>query len=236
MISCIVPTTRRRAWCLPLCIETFKAQDYAPRELIIVTDADEDRTGLYRFDARITVVKAPPGASLGAKRNLGCAIARGDFIAHFDDDDWRSPDWLYEATKVLEDRGVLLAGLQTLFTHELASPRRTFVYEPPRESRWWVAGASLVYDRRVFQRHQFPDKNSGEDTAFVHACHQAGLRFAALDPARYVWQIHDDATGSARGWDPEAPELTLSNVSAEKLMGADYARWIKAYDDRTLPG
>ncbi len=39
----------------------------------------------------VRYLQLPQRASIGAKRNLACAEARGELIAHWDDDDWYAP-------------------------------------------------------------------------------------------------------------------------------------------------
>ena len=87
------PTTA--AAFVPLAIQLFLRQDYPNRELIVIDDGD-DPVGRPR--ARTTPASAtavcPARRTIGAKRNLACEQARGEIIAHWDDDDWYAPDRL----------------------------------------------------------------------------------------------------------------------------------------------
>jgi len=86
--------------------ESFLSQTVTDSELIIVDDGVESVSDLIPVNPRIRYVRLPNcsdtapkfyGASpagrlsIGSKRNLCCSMARGEFILHFDDDDWSAP-------------------------------------------------------------------------------------------------------------------------------------------------
>ncbi len=93
LVSCLMPTADRRAF-VEQSIWYFLRQDYGPRELIVIDDGDEDVARLIPLDERIRYVRLAGRRPLGAKLNLGCEQARGELIAHWDDDDWIGPDRL----------------------------------------------------------------------------------------------------------------------------------------------
>jgi glycosyltransferase involved in cell wall biosynthesis len=70
---------------------------------------------------------------LGAKRNLACEIARGEIIAHWDDDDWYAPDRLSRQAALLTDSGASLCGLDTVLFYDLRSGE-AWPYVYPRTS------------------------------------------------------------------------------------------------------
>ena len=87
LVSCILPT-RGRPRFLVEAVQNFLAQDYPNKELVVVVDGDGDSAGaLLPDDARVVLVRLRERLPLGQKRNVACARAGGDFIAHFDDDD-----------------------------------------------------------------------------------------------------------------------------------------------------
>lgn len=94
LVSCIMPTRNRRAF-VPRAVDCFRRQDHPARELVIVDDGDDPIASLVRDlagdDPAITYHRLPHPLPLGPKRNLAVSLARGELIAHWDDDDWSAP-------------------------------------------------------------------------------------------------------------------------------------------------
>lgn len=69
-------------------IDSVVSQSYRDLELIVINDGstDGDYTALERIDPRVRVIEAPRGG-VSRARNLGMALARGDYIAFIDADD-----------------------------------------------------------------------------------------------------------------------------------------------------
>src|SRR3954447_10293322 len=90
LVSCVMPTRNRRRF-VRQAIWYFLRQDYPEKELLVVDDGEDGVSGLVPADDRPRHIRLDQRASLGAKRNLGCELARGELVAHFDDDDWIGP-------------------------------------------------------------------------------------------------------------------------------------------------
>src|SRR3712207_6562734 len=90
LVSCIMPTADRRAF-VARAVEYFLRQDYAARELIDVDDGRDAVGDLVPADERVRYVRLDKKLTVGAKRNLACEAARGEVVAHWDDDDWHAP-------------------------------------------------------------------------------------------------------------------------------------------------
>ena len=72
-----MPTADRRRY-VPGAVASFLAQDYEPRELVILDDGQDAVDDLIPADPRIRYVRVPNGKSLGEKRNEACRLARGN--------------------------------------------------------------------------------------------------------------------------------------------------------------
>ena len=90
LISCIMPTHNRRPF-VGQAIYYFLRQDYPEKELLILDDGEDAVADLVPRDERIRYVRLEQRQSIGAKRNHACELAKGQFIAHWDDDDWMAP-------------------------------------------------------------------------------------------------------------------------------------------------
>jgi uncharacterized protein len=99
LISCLL-VTRQRLEMAKRAIDLYAAQDYQPRELVIVSDGREEFEALDEHARRVcrTEVKSTwverGSLTLGALRNLSMDLATGDVICQWDDDDLSHPSRL----------------------------------------------------------------------------------------------------------------------------------------------
>jgi len=95
---------------IPHAIHYFLRQDYANRELIVLDDGTDPVSDLIPDDPRIRYIRMQERRTVGAKHNLGCELARGEIIAHWDDDDWFA-EWRlsYQVSELLKHPPMTLA-------------------------------------------------------------------------------------------------------------------------------
>lgn len=95
-ISIIIPVYNAEQY-LNRCIDSVLSQSYQFKELILVDDGSQDKSGTicdaYAMnDNRIKVFhNSNKGAS--AARNFGLNKATGEYISFLDSDDWIEPDY-----------------------------------------------------------------------------------------------------------------------------------------------
>src|ERR1700752_425901 len=114
LVSCIMPTYDRRGF-ISQALQQFLQQDYPNRELIIVDDGSDAIGDLAENLAGVRYLRLPSRKSIGAKRNLACQQARGEIIAHWDDDDWYSSDRLRYQVMPIITGGADITGLENAF-------------------------------------------------------------------------------------------------------------------------
>jgi glycosyltransferase involved in cell wall biosynthesis len=186
MVTCVLPT-RDRPQFIRQAIWYFLCQDYPAKELIVVDDGERPIGDLLPDDAGIRYLRLDRRTSLGAKRNLGCAAAAGELIAHLDDDDWMAPDRLRLQVEALGRAGADACGLRPLLHYRIESGE-AYLHDDPRRPRW-VAPGTLVYRRAAWRAHPFPELEVGEGEAFLAALGPG--RVLALDARQlYVALIH----------------------------------------------
>lgn len=150
-------------------IGSVLAQTHAALELIVVDDASRDDTwarlqAAAAADARVRAVRLQRNVGTYAAKNVGLALARGDWLAFQDADDWSCPERFARCIALLQRRPWLQAvaceyvRLQDdgLFWSSLVWPlqRRT-----PN---------SIVFRRRVLERIGFFDEHRfGSDGEYV---------------------------------------------------------------------
>ena len=191
LVTCIMPTHNRRSF-VPQALRCFLRQDYSKLELLVVDDGTEPVADLVPNNDRIRYVRFDQKLTIGAKRNLACEKARGEFIVHWDDDDWY-PSWRVRAQmRAMLDRGADICGSS-----------RVAYFDPARDQAWeyrypsakgpWVAGNTLAYRKRFWSSHKFPDIQVGEDSRFVWS--SKGRAIADLaDPGLCVATVHSNNT------------------------------------------
>ncbi|ODQ94719.1 glycosyltransferase family 2 protein [Mycolicibacterium holsaticum] len=204
LVTCIMPTGARRSF-VRRALTYFLRQSYEPRELVIIDDGETPVQDLAATDDRVRYVRLRHPIPLGEKRNQACELARGDIIAHWDDDDWYPADRLGTQIARLHRHGA-----------EVCGPRRVRFYAPARNQCWryvypqnahrpWVAGSGLCYTRDAWRAHPFDSVTTGEDIRFVRS-HASNTVFCDNDDALLVAILHEDnshpkATRSM-GWQP----------------------------------
>ena len=186
LVSCIMPTRDRPAF-VRAALELFRRQDWTRRELVLVDDGVTSVEALVRDEPLARYVRVEGRRTVGAKRNLACEHARGEVIAHWDDDDWYAPRRLSVQVGALCGARALVCGqAKVLFVHPETG--RAFLYEFGGSQRW-LSGSSLCYTREAWTRNRFPDIDVGEDARFVAACDPAQL-LELPDPTIHVGLIH----------------------------------------------
>lgn len=191
LVSCIMPTYNRR-WFVPQAIRCFLRQDYSNLELLIVDDGTDPIADCVPESDRIRYIRLDQKLTIGAKRNFACEQSRGEFIVHWDDDDWYPSRRVSAQVSALRDRGSDLCGTS-----------RVSYYDPVTDQAWeyryaassvpWVAGNTLAYRKTFWERNKFPDIQVGEDSRFVWSA--ASKTICDLsDPALCVAMVHSGNT------------------------------------------
>jgi Glycosyl transferase family 2/Bifunctional DNA primase/polymerase, N-terminal len=196
LVSCIMPTTGDRRRFLPQAIKCFQRQTYPNSELVILCDGEDDVSDLIPADdGRIHYCYlGRDRQTLGAKLNSGCERARGELIAHFDDDDWSHPDRLSFQVGALLAEGAEFCGLSVILFYVIASGEALLSQTPAllHPSLWHVlpAGATFLYRHEFWSRSPFPDLRVGPDMAFIHAEGRQDHAVMVSDCRLYVAMIH----------------------------------------------
>jgi glycosyltransferase involved in cell wall biosynthesis len=191
LVTCIMPTHNRRSF-IPQAIRCFLRQDYSNLELLVVDDGTEPVNDLVPANDRIRYVRFDQKLTIGAKRNLACEKAQGEFIVHWDDDDWYPSSRVRTQVQAMIERGADLCGSSRVAYFDPARDR-AWEYRYPSSKGPWVAGNTLAYRKSFWSRHKFPDIQVGEDSRFVWS--SKGRAVADLaDPGLCVATVHSNNT------------------------------------------
>lgn len=179
-------TRNRRKW-LPLAIQCFQQQTYPNRELLILADGESVKD-LVPDDERIRLIGLSGNPQIGAKRNMACAMANGELIAHWDDDDWSAPERLADQVKRLMGSGLAVTGYCAM---RFTDGAKWWIYSGEEH---WATGTSLVYRKDWWTSHPFQSLHVGEDNRFVGDAADAG-QLVTSDAGELMWAtIHPGNT------------------------------------------
>lgn len=199
LVSCIMPTKNRRSF-IPAAIACFQAQTYDKKELLIVDNGDSV-ADLMPNDRRIRYMRLTATQTTGQLRNFCCQQARGEFIAHWDDDDWSHPRRLEEQIVELGEKQV--------------TGYRGIVFHGPGDDVWmysgvhgFAVGTSLLYRRKYWEQNRFVNQQIGEDGEFVRRARES---LAVSDTiGRMVARTHDSNTSPRMTRNSEWSKADLS--------------------------
>lgn len=217
LVSCVMPTYNRRPF-VAHAIRYFLRQDYERKELIILDDGpdairdlvpDSDSIRYYRLEQRI---------NLGAKLNLACSYAKGDLIAHWDDDDWYAERRLqYQVDHLLSGK-VEVCGINRLLYYDLRN-HCAYRYVYPADQRAWLLGSSLVYTRELWDRNPFSEIDVGMDGLFVRRVPPDRVK-ALPDETISVHMIHDHNISPKKTDDGWWHQYPVSEI--QKIVDSDW--------------
>ncbi|CAG1004802.1 hypothetical protein BURK1_03145 [Burkholderiales bacterium] len=218
-------------------------QTHADLEAVVVHDGDArfhaavellaQRAGL-----RATVERSDPGVPLGELRNRSVALARGELVAQWDDDDRHHPERLARQAAALAAAGASFAFL-TDQLHWFPA-HRTLYWED-----WSVEAYPLdfVQGTLVGRRDRmpaYPASRRGEDTALCTAIVAAGERIARVRDAgwSYAYTYHGD-----NAW-PEPHHLAMAEakhlsdariLAREQVLRRRLAEYVPPLDAVVVP-
>jgi glycosyltransferase involved in cell wall biosynthesis len=231
LVSCIMPTFNRRRF-IPLALQRFREQTWPNRELLIVDDGTDRIEDLVRHEPSVRYLRLDRRTTIGAKRNLACAEARGELVAHWDDDDWYAPDRLArQAAPIvrgeadvtgLENRFVLQMPVGRFWTTNRQLHRSMFVGD--------VHGGTLVFRRSIWTAGlRYPEINLAEDADFLRNAVKRGRRLVRVDNDGtfvYVrhhsnaWQFDAGTFLDPSGWSETTPPTGFNAACLQAYLTA----------------
>lgn len=231
LVSCIMPTYNRRSF-IPLALARFREQSYASRELIVIDDGSDPVGDQLRSEPAVRYVRVDRRLSIGAKRNLACAEARGEIVAHWDDDDWYSADRLAQQVAPILRGEAEITGLENRFV--LQMPDRKFWTIDRRLHRTMfvgdVHGGTLVFRRSIWTSGvRYPEVNLAEDAMFLQQATSRGKRLLRLDNGgsfvylrhgANAWQFETGTFLDPSGWSESVPPAGFSPECLEAYTTA----------------
>lgn len=179
----------------------YNRQQWKTKELIILLNNDRMNLDSYRKYAKgfgqVSVYRLPEKSSLGKCLNYGISKAKYEIIAKFDDDDFYAPHYLSEAMEEFERTGANVIGKNKFYMYFQSSARLMHASMP---SRRLVAGATIMFEKKIYPGVVFSNLRKGSDMRFLHDCMKKGYKigstsrynFTAIrrgDQTKHTWKV-----------------------------------------------
>lgn len=188
--TAIMPTRGRRGMA-QAALDCWRLQTHANGELVVVDDIEDPSFpyGLFRIP-QVTYMRISGHRSIGEKRNAACDLARGQFVVHFDSDDYSAPGRIADQVERLLATGKQVTGYHSMpFTDG--------------KTRWQYCGdahfaldTSLCYFKDFWERHPFDHVNDGLEFNFRAAAVREGV-FVSVDAGAMMYAtVHPGNTSN----------------------------------------
>ena len=171
--------------------------------------------------APLEVVEECGHGPIGAARNRACAIARGDILVHFDDDEWQAPDRIERQVQaLLYNSHARVAGTSEYYAVDLLTGASVEKAEANG-----VACGSLCFWRSAWEEYPFDSRrNQGEANAFTE--HHRRATVDTADRSLFVYTRHPrQTTAGGRLYGANAADATIKVL---QMLGPDLERYAEA--------
>ena len=239
LLSIIIPVYNVEKY-LSRCIDSVLAQSIKDYEIILVDDGSTDRSGeicdqYARRDGSISVIHKQNGG-LASARNAGILTASGKWVAFVDSDDWITPSFVEECSRIVKKYSVCDAisfGYFIDYTESNSTLHRAYKTDKyfPKESLpsavlemeepgMFNSVCNKCYRRELLEAHQvrFAEKmEPGEDLLFNCAYFSVVSSCALSSKELYHYMRQGEATLTKR-YDPKLTEKVDVFDSARKQL------------------
>ena len=222
-VSVLMPTMRPGH--ISRCLDNFKKQTYANKELILILNNAEFDLESIRMDAEsisnVRVLHVEGRTTLGDCLNRGVEAASGKYVAKMDDDDYYGERYLSDHVLAASYSGAEVVG-KGLYFVRLEATDTTALREVAPEHTF----TSLVTGGTLFMRGEsardipFDSISLSEDTNFLRAAAQAGCLIYSADRFNYI-RVR---TGRLSSHADQTPDAEFVRKCRDLTPGLDFGR------------
>jgi hypothetical protein len=157
LVTCIVPTTKKRQLFWPMLFQCFQKQTWSNKKLVLVSEDPVE----CELPPKTEVIAVPPGLSIGAKMNIGVRSSEGNYFWKGDDDDLYHKNFLSTAIPPL-----LLKTPSVSMTNRylILFLKDWELYYLPKAG---CAGGTICFSRDAWKNRPFEDLSYSEDWNFI---------------------------------------------------------------------
>ena len=185
MVSIIIPVYNVQDY-LARCVDSVLAQTYTDLEIILVDDGSIDISGdicdeYALHDARVRVIHKENGG-LSDARNAGLDVARGNYVAFIDADDYVHPSFVELLLKTINETGAQIAVSTWQELKDGDKPRKVKTKRPRctiltqeeaissvfYQKKLNHSACSRIFETQLFNNLRFPEGILYEDLAIIY--------------------------------------------------------------------
>jgi glycosyltransferase involved in cell wall biosynthesis len=174
-------------------------------EIIVVDNVSTDNTAAVAATFPGVRVVSCPKIGIGAARNFGVRVARGEKILCCDADDVVSPVWSGAMSDALDQFDIVGGPLEfdSLNDPFVRTTRPNLFKDglPPRDGYLQAIGANIGFRRPVFDALDGFDEAflfSADDDDFCFRAHQQGYTIGFVPDGLVAYRLRSDARSAAR--------------------------------------
>lgn len=232
LVSVIIPV-HNSAHYLAMALTSVVRQSYNPIEVIVVDDGSTDDVATVIAQLRIQILEEPaphpkltihycsqPRRGPAAARNRGVTLARGNFLAFLDADDWWSPEKLMHQVEMLNQQpqlGYVVSHMRVQLESRSPWPASLNRVHYQSEPLCLLPSALVVRRQSFYQVGEFNESYRYSDDAdwFLRA-KDAAVPFAVV-PAPLVYKrIHRTNLSHAPGMTQETLRAVHASVRRQQ--------------------
>ena len=243
LISVIIPVYNVEEY-LCRCVDSVLDQTYRNTEILLVDDGSPDNCPAIcdeyaRQDARVRVLHQENKGLSGA-RNAGIDVAKGQWLAFVDSDDYLAPDFLERLLEACERTGSDLSVCRWEYVRGEKIPEHgtgeTRVYTGREmlanlylpDGAYFVVAWNKLYRRELFEEIRYPLGRIHEDEATTYRIYDKVRKAAYVDRSLYGYFV--TPVSITRGFNPR--RMDWVTAVAERI---DFFEE-KGYRELMVPG
>lgn len=234
LVSIIIPTYNRPDK-LPEAVESAMKQSYQNTELIIVDDGSTNpdvTTVISSLKGQYGKIRSfhQENKYLGAARNTGVKMAKGDYLVFLDDDDLLFPDYISTCLDIISKEKVdcVLPATMSIFqdnktTHWIsAGGGVTGVFMPTSIIENTYGSSSMLIKRDLCLQHPYPEffRAGWEDWSLLIELHLSGVPLAIYPRPLFCYRRTSDSMLQTTS---QFYNFSVLAYALEKANHSDYA-------------
>lgn len=207
IISIIVPCYCVEKY-LPRCVDSILNQTYRCIEIFLIDDGSPDRCGeisdeYASIDNRVKVIHKN-NEGLSNARNTAINLAKGEYIAFVDSDDYIAPNYIETLYNLVEKYNCKISVVNPIAIDEKGN--KIHLYKPDNKEYVWTSNEAVehmfyqkkldtsawgkLYHRSLFEIGiRFPSGLLFEDLPVIYKLFYAGDNVVLLNTELYYYQI-----------------------------------------------
>jgi len=198
LITVAIPTFERPSHAMHA-ISRACASDYPRIEIVVVDDSAVCLDTVFQpiSSCNVRIYCNPARMSLGAKRNKLAEMAKGEIIAHWDDDDFYRSDRLSTQSASLRAGVDDIVAFETKYIYDLTATPPMFGEVSKFSSLGPHLGTLMYWRRLVAGETTFPDIMLDESLVFVNRVLESSAGWGTVpNNGEFVYVLHSNSTSA----------------------------------------